>query len=176
MKDTDAFTRDLRLTTKDACEEIVKPKTFETQSTVVDLLRLQGKATKFVSHAWNSVFQDVVLTLGANEASGDIFWFDLCSLNQHTPSARDSGWWQTTLKALLADIGRTALILSPWEAPTPLIRLRCLWEIYLTLRAGHSLLVLVTEEASFLDALSGDSSQVMEVKNAFSAVVQPDLA
>lgn len=162
MKETDAFARDLRLATKDACEEIVKPKTFDTQSTVVELLRLQGKATKFISHAWNSVFQDVVLALGANEASGDIFWFDLCSLNQHTPCARDSDWWQTSLKALLADIGRTALILSPWEAPAPLTRLGCLWEIYLTLRAGHSLQVLVMEKASFFDALLGESAQVMD--------------
>jgi hypothetical protein len=53
------------------------------------------------------------------------------------------------------DIGRTVLVLQPWDAPLPLTRSWCLWEIYSTLAGNAELHIALSpaQHESFQEAL-----------------------
>ena len=68
---------DPRLTTKDICEEVVKPLTKQWQCTVVDAIAKEhlqlgkgwgiGRAGVFVSHAWKYRFEDFIGAVRADD-------------------------------------------------------------------------------------------------------------
>jgi tetratricopeptide (TPR) repeat protein len=150
------------MTTKDACEEIVKPATAATKVAYVDFLQLNAKANKFVSHAWKYTFQDIVAALETTNQDGDILWFDICTVNQHKSETRDFDWWQTTFQDAVREIGCTVLVLSPWERPIPLTRSWCIWEVFSTLVTGANLEVVMSDTARFLDVLQNDFKRIMK--------------
>ena len=153
LKDLERVTT---MTTKDACEEIVKPATAATKVSYVDFLQLNAKANKFVSHAWKYTFEDIVAALETSNQDGDILWFDICTVNQHKSETRDFDWWQTTFQDAVREIGCTVLVLSPWERPIPLTRSWCIWEVFSTLVTGVKLEVVMSDTARFLDVLQND--------------------
>lgn len=57
------------------------------------------------------------------------YWFDCFTVNQHRSGERDFAWWRTTFREAVKGIGHTALVLHPWQAPKPLTRAWCLWEV-----------------------------------------------
>ena len=150
------------MTTKDACEEIVKPATAATKVSYVDFLQLNAKANKFVSHAWKYTFQDIVAALETSNQDGDILWFDICTVNQHKSETRDFVWWQTTFQDAVREIGCTVLVLSPWERPIPLTRSWCIWEVFSTLVTGANLEVVMSDTARYLDVLQTDFERIMK--------------
>ena len=135
------------MTTKDACEEIVKPATAATKVSYVDFLQLNAKANKFVSHAWKYTFGDIVAALETTTEEGDVLWFDICTVNTHKSEDRDCDWWQTTFQDAVREIGCTVLVLSPWERPIPLTRSWCIWEVFSTLVTGAKLEVVMSDMA-----------------------------
>ena len=150
------------MTTKDACEEIVKPATAATKVSYVDFLQLNAKASKFVSHAWKYTFEDIVAALESSNQDGDILWFDICTVNQHKSETRDFDWWQTTFQDAVREIGCTVLVLSPWERPIPLTRSWCIWEVFSTFVTGVNFEVVMSDTARYLDVLQTDFERIMK--------------
>ena len=135
----------------------------------VDILRADpataiwcAPATAFLSHAWLYKFLNVVAALEAFEAaqpegSPPIFWwFDCFCIDEHATQTLPREWWSTTFQSAIKSIGRTVMMLSPWEQPVTLTRAWCLWELYSTVSVGASFCVCLgaTEQASF-EALFG---------------------
>ncbi|EGD78506.1 mbre TPR repeat protein [Salpingoeca rosetta] len=134
-----------KMTTKEACDSVVIPRTKAKQCAYVDVMDSQHvgrKATVFVSHAWRYKIVDVIGTLleFAGEQGEDdgedkaqvFFWFDLFINNQNTDITANlpQEWWSTTFKESIAAIGHVLLVLTPWHDPVPLTRAWCLWEIF----------------------------------------------
>ena len=57
-------------------------------------------------------------------------------MDEHATQTLPQEWWSTTFKDAIREIGRTAIMLSPWDQPVTLTRAWCLWEIYCTLEVG----------------------------------------
>eukprot|EP00505_MAST-04D_sp_SCG-Rhode-Island_P006188 Stramenopile-MAST_4_protein_6188 len=142
--------RDVCMTTKDACEEIVKHDTLAARASYVDHLALTAAATKFVSHAWKYTFRDIVTALETTMQTDDVLWFDICTVNQHQSETRDFDWWQTTFQGAVGNIGCTVLVLFPWEKPIPLTRSWCIWEVFSTLVTNARLEVVMSDTDRFL--------------------------
>jgi hypothetical protein len=57
-----------------------------------------------------------------------VIWFDLFSNNQHgLNDPPPFEWWCHTFLHAIKNIGRTVMILDPWDAPVALTRAWCLW-------------------------------------------------
>ena len=102
---------------------------------------LVGAPTLFLSHAWLYRFAEVVAALRAfvdalpRGAPPQFVWFDCFSIDEHATQALPQDWWATTFGEAIARIGHTVMVLAPWDAPTPLTRAWCLWELHCTARA-----------------------------------------
>ena len=147
------------LTTREVCYRIIKPATQEQQCAFVDLLHGSddvGKATVFVSHAWDSNVNEIISAMveysrthningngnsdshsisnsdsnSSNSVQCHYFWFDVLSANQHKKEDTPFEWWCSTFRDNIASIGRVLLIMTPWNAPLPITRSWCLWEIF----------------------------------------------
>jgi hypothetical protein len=51
---------------------------------------------------------------------------DIVVCNQHKAVDLPHEWWTDTFHDTVVSIGRTVLVLQPWEAPLPLTRSWCL--------------------------------------------------
>lgn len=92
-----------------------------------------GKATVFVSHAWNYQFLNVVKALQRwlsfqQQGEGIYFWFDLFSNSQHDTTKKEFTWWINCFAKSIEKIGHTVLVLE-WCNPLPLTRMWCGWEL-----------------------------------------------
>ena len=80
-----------------------------------------GPATHFVSHCWQSKFQDVVSAVeeacrGENP-SAIFLWMDIFCVNlERSEDVFDASWYEEKLPKLTADIGKTILVVANWEA------------------------------------------------------------
>ncbi len=76
-------------------------------------------------------------------------------VDQHRGKEVDQKWWSGVFRQSVAIIGRTLLVLQPWDAPVPLTRSWCLWEIYSTLDGGSELQIVLTpaQHEAFQEAL-----------------------
>jgi len=110
-----------------------------------------GKATVFVSYAWSYTIFKLVQALekfiaeNPHEQSEDqtFFWLDFATASQHpsTNGAADlpPDWWSRVFKESIEEIGHTLLVFLPWQAPEPLKRSWCIWELYCTLSSQTKL-------------------------------------
>lgn len=101
-----------------------------------------GRATIFVSHAWQYSFYDVVFDVMQQHAEKNpdaYFWFDLFTNNQDNLEEKSFDWFSSTFQSKIRDIGQVLLILSPWNDPVPLTRAWCLFEIFNALRTTEKL-------------------------------------
>ena len=75
--------------------------------------------------------------------------------SQHRAAELPQEWWTVAFRQSVVDIKRTVLVLQPWDAPVPLTRSWCLWEIYSTLDGGAELHVLLSpaQREAFQEAL-----------------------
>ncbi|KAK3236481.1 hypothetical protein CYMTET_53368 [Cymbomonas tetramitiformis] len=151
-------------TTDEVCRGILLPATAATLSSYTELLKSRGepvaKATVFVSHAWRYPFcdlLDVVLSLEKTELKPEEVWvwLDVFCVNQHVVAERTFSWWSTTFREAVRDIGRTLVVLAPFDNPTPLTRAWCLFEIFSTVDTGAELELRLSsdEELAFAKAL-----------------------
>ena len=104
-------------------------------------LRLLEASKVRLHSAWLYKFANVVAALRAfvdglpAEAPPQFIWFDCFSIDEHATQALPQEWWASTFAEAIALIGHTVMLLSPWDAPTPLTRAWCLWEMHCTSRA-----------------------------------------
>ena len=89
-------------------------------------------------------------------------WTDIVSHNQHLDLSSDD--WITNFERHIEGIGRTVLILEPWEQPVPFSRAWCLLEIFYTHRNKKTLEVFVCEreKEQFRKSLASDVKGTFE--------------
>ena len=157
------------MTTSDACVKYVKPLTLEAGTSYLQTLdsTFVGPATVFVSHAWRYAIMDVLNTMlkYAESHPNTYFWFDLFVNDQNNAPNYPYSWWATTFQSQVGQIGRTMLVMSPWNDPIPLTRAWCLFEIRATLETGSQLEIVLPEQQKQMlkEALLKDPKTVLQV-------------
>jgi hypothetical protein len=132
------------MTTTDVNSSFLVPETRATKLSMCDQLVSQGrsdvvgKATWFVSHAWKFMFLDVFDSLASYFCPNDmndvrscneIVWFDMFSNSQHDTASKPFEWWTGTFTNAIRDLKNVLMIMIPWDAPIPLTRTWCIFEI-----------------------------------------------
>ncbi len=124
-------------TTAELWERHLKPATVEEGVSFAELVHsklspgdFSEQATVFCSHAWSYNAYATLDALVARGYADDYVWMDQTSVNQHDQRGKSSQWFSDVFHAAIKSIGRVALVLQPWDAPTSLRRVWCLWEIY----------------------------------------------
>ena len=112
-----------------------------------------GPANAFVSHAWQFNFLTVVAALEAfvaqHQAGEELFfWFDCLVIDEHANNDKPQEWWSTSFKDSISAIGRTVMVLAPWNQPVPLTRAWCLWELFCAVNTGCPFNVALSPEQS----------------------------
>ena len=134
-----------------------------------------GAPTVFLSHAWLYKFLNLLGALEAfvatqpDDAPEVFFWFDTFSIDEHSTQQLPQVWWSTTFREAIKMIGQTVMVLSPWNAPVPLTRAWCLWEVHCSIDTGTAFHVSMgpAERRAFQAALVSDPDAVL---NAFSNI------
>ena len=156
-----------RKTTDEVCRYFIKPITAPSQSSLAEALQrleesgmhngLTGKANVFISHTLKYEFLDLVDALEAYilslPAPENVYvWLDVFVVNQHQSAVRPKIWWTETYQRGIGNIGKACLVLSPWNAPIPLTRSWCLWELASVAQTGARLdFALGTADAASLE-------------------------
>ncbi len=134
-------------TTREVCENFVKPATQTTQLSYCEQLLLSkdtadfvGCPSAFISHAWDFHFLELLEALTSYFAAEEhvIIWLDVFCNNQHISAYFEFDWWCSTFKKAIHSFGRTVMVLAPWNDPLPLQRGWCIWELYCTIEGKKS--------------------------------------
>ena len=174
-------------TTTDLSENFIKPETKPMQCSFEEFMRVKHsdtphpafgliysecfmeEATVFVSHAWKYKFGELItavetFTTEQAKAKPWSYWVDAFVNDQWNAPNLPYEWWSGTFSSAIGEIGHTMLVLSPWDAPIPLTRAWCLWEILCTIKNKAELTVQlsVNERASFVSTLRTDYSHIMK--------------
>ena len=128
---------------------------------------LVGRPTHFLSHAWTHRFEDVVEALALREEESEddgvcFYWFDCFSLDEHATQVLPQDFWSDTFKEAIRMIGRTVMVLSPWDKPVALTRAWCLWELFCSVEGGSSFEIALppAERRAFEVALAAGYNSV----------------
>jgi len=133
-----------------------------------------GAATVFVSHAWRYTFRETMLSAveslqGQRDSEEDphnkeYYWIDVATVNQHYAGSYPQDWWSNTFATGIGVIGKTLLVLSPWNDPIPLKRSWCLWEILNSCEENIKFDIVIppNEKKAFAQSLVAKWSQVVE--------------
>jgi tetratricopeptide (TPR) repeat protein len=158
------------MTTQNVCDTIVKPVTASDKCSFCQYQQrvnpsVISKANVFISHAWQYNFGYVMETLKDYfEETPDIFiWFDVMSNNQHEATNRTFEWWINSFKSAIKEIGRTVMVLTPYNDPIPLTRGWCIWELYCTIDTQTTFEVAMSsasEEAFINDVESNPTDAI----------------
>jgi tetratricopeptide (TPR) repeat protein len=101
----------------------------------------------------------------SGEEPDPFVWFDLCCNSQHDTSERPMEWWKTTFLEAIRDIGRTVMIMEPWEDPIPLTRAWCIWEVLCTCQTKAKFEIAMTkpQRERFISALNNEYGSIMKM-------------
>ena len=136
-----------------------------------------GTPTLFFSHAWLQKFLNNVDALRAFVAARPLgspeafFWYDCFAIDQYecqypdpAKPKKSSEWWSSTFLQAIGSIGSTVMMMSPWDAPTPLRRSWYLWELYRTAASGSELSICLgpAEEVALEAALLADPGSLLD--------------
>lgn len=108
----------------------IKPKTKHLGCSFARDLANRGskdvaKPTVFLSHAWRYNFRALVAVaeLCADSQGGVVFfWNDIFVEDQNSAAAKPDDYWFNGFKTAVETIGRTVLVLFPWNGPIVLTR------------------------------------------------------
>eukprot|EP00041_Stephanoeca_diplocostata_P023341 m.571525 g.571525 ORF g.571525 m.571525 type:complete len:743 (+) comp22267_c0_seq9:150-2378(+) len=121
-----------------------------------------GRATVYVSHAWNAnVFSllQAILDHSRKSSSPQYYWVDIFCINQHaveeSPSSnnrKDRDWWMSSFARTITDVGTVLIVLAPYEAPMVCTRAWCLYEAAVAHKEGVPIEVVLpsTETDAFI--------------------------
>jgi len=122
-------------TTADVCAIFVKPET--VCCSYVELLKRQermnyvGVAEAFISHSWSCPFFELVVSLNNHfKDPNKMIWIDVFSDNLH--EVIDLETRLIKLKATIAQIGHTVMVLNQWRRPLALSEAQRTFEMYCT--------------------------------------------
>ena len=124
-----------------------------------------GRATHFLSHSWGMPFAGFISAL-ADVPAGSFVWNDILAINQHGdagPLARAAmGADLNSLEGVIRHTKRTVLYFHPLDAPAPIKRVWCLYEI---------LTVVSTEGGELtLGFTSSGKKEIFQIARAFCKV------
>eukprot|EP00041_Stephanoeca_diplocostata_P031171 m.964675 g.964675 ORF g.964675 m.964675 type:complete len:881 (+) comp23904_c0_seq7:236-2878(+) len=169
-------------TTKDVVDRIMKPHTFEAQSSYLELMQREnaecvGTANAFVSHAWKcsatKLLEALIEFSKEQERRGEAtvyFWIDMCSNNQHEidQCGGESGvgweWFQSSFTTLMRACGRLVVVATPYSAPEVCQRAWCLFEAAVGAREKLPLEVCIppVEEMALKQAITADAEVLVK--------------
>lgn len=181
-------------TTTDICDEFVKPLTKDYELSYCDMILKKAKqnkkldgvvktATVFISHAWKYKFLDVLDALQDHfkDEPDKIVWFDIVSNNQHKATDLEYGWWATTFKDAIEQLGHTVMVMAPWNDPIPYKRAWCIFEAYCTNTTGAKFEIAMSsnEQKAFIEACKHNATDPIDkmlgdVDAAKSEAFNPD--
>jgi hypothetical protein len=167
-------------TTTDVNTTFLVPATSASKLSMCDLLVSQGrsdvvgKATWFISHAWKFLFLDVYESLVAYFCPNDgddvkccdeIVWFDMFSNSQHDTASKPFEWWTGTFTNAIRDLKNVLMIMIPWDAPVPLTRTWCIFEIYAcqTTNSRFEITMTTSELSRFMRMIRDDIGQFLNL-------------
>lgn len=164
------------LTTFEFCEQFIKPKTLSLNSGYHMTAKHteRADATVFVSHAWKYSIADVLdqlLEIGEREPQ-TFFWFDILMVDQNNAPLHPKEFWTKTFKSAITSIGRTIVVLSPWNDPVPLKRAWCLYELYCTMTSSNTKLEIAlpaSQKKDLKEAVLLDPDALLNVMMAVDA-------
>ena len=169
------------LTTAEVVDKIIKPETSHHTCAYVDLYSKRrdrsgqpfvGAATIFLSHTWLYKFNEAVDVMEQcnSEQPGCYFWFDVFVLSQHTSLVSQS-FVNSTVRDTIKQIGQVVVVMSPWQAPVPITRAWCLWELACALSNDVPVVMrLPTDQRHTLkDALSTDQARLIQAMSSVDA-------
>ncbi len=155
------------MTTRNVCEQIVKPNTLESKVSYVNYIKsmnfnMIAAANVFVIHSWNHNFLDffdALTDILSGEESQAYLWIDIFTCNQHTRYDRDFMKWFNQFKPQIQNY-RTICVLSYSDMFSALNRSWVLYELYSTVESNSSFFVAVspTESNYIVECLQNDFS------------------
>jgi hypothetical protein len=91
------------------------------------------------------------------------FWIDVFVCNQQASSPKPFDWWRETFKQSVQSIGRTVVVMTPWQQPTYTKRAWCLFEFYITLQSNipYSITMSAGDQKSFEEELMNERTDVI---------------
>ena len=127
------------MTTADVMEAIIRPVARDRHASFAEAKisrQATGSPTYFVSHAWDSLFVDLVDSLAAyleGAAQDETFpWLDIFAINQDDSGGQFSAMDElddgATLKQVI-ELSQATLVVLDKDRVAPLARLWCLYEI-----------------------------------------------
>lgn len=133
-------------------DEFVKPATARWACSYSEYVASKdtnsvGHINIFVSHSWFYSFGHLVSAIEAFEElrTGPTFYFvDYFCINQHQPMA------DLERLADLIGVCETLLVLSPWNAPIPLTRCWCIYEVLHTILQKRKLHIVLPPDQNAL--------------------------
>jgi hypothetical protein len=140
-------------TTPTFCETVVMPMTKQFRCSLAEYFKAKtplviGTPVGFISHAWQYNFRGMIDALVNYFGEGAFVWLDFVCNNQHKAPNYLFDWWSGTFKTAISRIGKTVMVLSPWNDPIPLIRGWCIWELYCTIESeGYEFDIAMTTES-----------------------------
>jgi len=160
----------------DVCEMLVKPATISMNAAYSEIFKAKdasfvGRANVFVSHAWLCKIEDLITALkkwldslsDAERMQSWYFWIDVFVCNQQASSPKPFDWWRETFKQSVQSIGRTVVVMTPWQQPTYTKRAWCLFEFYITLQSNipYSITMSAGDQKSFEEELMNERTDVI---------------
>jgi hypothetical protein len=126
------------VTTKMFCEQVILPETEQLKCSLVELFRnitpsAVGQPVGFISHAWQYTFRSLIEAMVNYFGKDAYVWLDFVCCNQHKAPNYPFEWWDGTFKSAISSIGKTVMVVDPWDNPIPLTRGWCVWEMYCTI-------------------------------------------
>ncbi|KAJ3100866.1 Kinesin light chain 3 [Phlyctochytrium bullatum] len=121
------------LTTTQVNIKYLQPATAASKLSMCEQLLLDPEQKHYVGtavEAINIFCQSVVLN--EEHVEDPILWFDLFSNSQHDTAVKPFGWWKGTFLNAVGKIGKVVMVMMPWDAPIPLTRAWCVFELYAT--------------------------------------------
>jgi tetratricopeptide (TPR) repeat protein len=87
-------------------------------------------------------------------------------------------WWRDTFKSAIQMIGKTVMIMTPWDQPIPITRAWCVWELFCTIDTKSTLEIALTrdQKIKFGEDLRKDVSklELFQIKSEDSTAFKPE--
>jgi tetratricopeptide (TPR) repeat protein len=163
-------------TTTMFCERVIMPVTKQYECSMAEYLRVVrpeaiGKPVGFISHAWKYNIKALVAALVSYFGEDAYVWLDFVCNNQHKGPKYQFEWWSGTFKKAISSIGKTVMVLAPWNDPIPLTRGWCIWELYCTIdNEGCEFDIAMTPESEDCFVKDMDTDPLRMIKKMLATI------
>jgi WD40 repeat protein/tetratricopeptide (TPR) repeat protein/NAD-dependent SIR2 family protein deacetylase/tRNA A37 threonylcarbamoyladenosine biosynthesis protein TsaE len=176
-----AFWESLKAKSKEAAESLTTRQIRQVLVSQADsgfFDKFSGPATVHVSHAWDSMFEDLLSSLvkhneGENlpNRKKNFYWIDIFCQSRRLCTFPTKSW-TAKLDDHLTRVGKMLLIISPWNEPKTLKRARCVWELHRALNklAGKVELEITTSQSQVRVLRADISMQMYAIPTALLSV------